>query len=799
MLRNYFMSALRSFKKDKLFFVYNVIGLSIGLTVSLLSVIFILDESDYDQFHTNKDDIYRISKWTRNFGDGEEYKSPNSPGLFGPTISEEFPEVINAARFKPWWDAMLLSRDDSHVKAEVVAFAEPNFLEMFDFEMVKGNPTTALEAPLSIVLTESLAASLFGQDDPMGKTVKGLGEYDYNVTGIMKDSPRKSHIQFDGLMSWSSTEPVKGLLSYDWMNNWLGQTIVTYVQLHPGADPAMVNEKFPGFVKKYMANRVNNYEFYLQPLNDVYLGSADMLAQDSFKLGSSSYLKTFSAIAVIILFIACINYININTAKGFKRVKEVAVRKVLGAQRKQLIFQFLSEALVVTVISVALAVLLIDILMPYFNYLTGKDLDTTLIYSWEILGIAVAMILFVCLLSGYYPAIVLSRFNPSKTFKQQHAPKHAGVGLRNGLVLFQFVATVVLIAGTLVIMRQVKYMKTHQPGFDQDKVVVLEIPASIDANAAAFKQELLSYPGVNSVATCPAAIGTGTFTTTCLPEGYTDGEFEVTIFRVDYDFLDTYGIKLNDGRYFSSDIASDSADYALVINHTMAELLGWDNPLEKTVRFSEESPKRNVIGVVEDFNYYSLHHPIDPMIMYIDMSSNKNISIRLDAKDIQGTIAQIEQTWSKYEDRHPFDYYFADDWMGKSYNEEIKQAKVVTLFAIFSIVIACLGLYGLSAFMLQHKTKEIGIRKVMGASISGVVVMVNRRLVIMVGLAFLIGSPLAYYAGSIWLEKFAYRIALDNSIFITAGILTLVIALSAVIYQSLKAALMNPVKALRQE
>ena len=801
MLKNYIKIAVRNLIKNKTYFVLNLTGLTIGIAASILALIFVMSELDYDQFHTKKENIFRIDKVSENWGDGIVTKTVENPGLLAPTLIDEFPEVKEAVRIFHWNDEILLSYDDKNLQVDDVFFADEGFFEIFDFEILQGNPSTALINPMSIVLTEHVAKLLFPGQRPIGQTVIGLNDLEYHVTAIVADPPLNSHIQFNGLISWSSTDPNNGYLSFNWLNNWLAQATNTYLLLHEYADPIGLEKKLPGIVEKYMPNRVDNYTFYLQPFQEIYLQSSDLNA-NLYKTGSIAYVKTFVGIALLLILVACINYININTAKYTKRAYEVGIRKVLGAARIQLFIQFMTETFILTTLSASIAVLIVDIILPVFNQFSGKSLDIGMLYSPLVIASLLGLVITVSFLSGFYPALLVSSFNPLVSIQKSTKNLLSGDFFRKGLIVFQFVVSAVLITCTIFVYQQTQFMQDTDHGIAKDQLLIIRNSSTtINEKASLFIEELTNHTGISSASASSAAIGAGTFGTTCFPEGHEETEFGIKIFRVDYEYLNTYGMTLSEGRFFDRNLPSDTAEYKLVINETMAKYLNWEEPIGKYIKLdeSENGFKLEVIGVVKDFNFHSLYAEIEPVIMYIDSRSWNNISIRLSGKNVPETISFIENTWNKYESRYPFDYYFADQWFADNYKSEQQLLKIVTLFSAICIFIACLGLYGLTSFTIEQRTKEIGIRKVLGATIASLSILINRQFMRLVIIAFVIGIPLSYYFISHWLESYAYQISINPLVFVIAIIAVVVIAVLSVSYQSIKAARTNPVGSLKFE
>lgn len=783
--------------KYKAYLLINMLGLTIAIACTLLAVTFVLDELEYDQFHSKKENIYRLYKRNVNTTLGTERLTYETSGLMGPTMVSEYPEVLESVRLASWFEDVVISFEDENFKTDNFVFADSNFFKVFDFELIAGDFQKALANPSSIVLTETMAARLFGDTNPLGMEVVGIHDIPMTVTGIVKDPTRYSHIQFGALASWSTMVPNVGPLSYNFFNNWLAQTLNTYLLVQENASVPNLEAKFPDFMQRNFPERADSYFLKLKPFTEVYLYSDNIQGNRLFPVGSAKFLKTFSIIALFILLIACVNYVNISTAKATKRAGEVSIRKVMGAKRKQLIFQFVGESVVLTLLASALALLLADISVGYFNELTGKSLAITAAMIPQLAMAVVVILIAVSALSGIYPALVLSSFQPIKVLKSSNRTQTSGSNSRQVLTVVQFAVSIILIAGTLLVSQQLTFLQDKELGFDKDRILVLNTNNDIGNNLEAFRNELESYANVKSVSICQAAIGAGNFGTTIIAEG-SDEEMSVQSFRVDHNFLKTYGIEIVEGREFDPTVPPQQGN--LIVNEKFVELAGWDDPLQRKVRFSAEGPQYPVIGVAKNFHYNNPDKwALDPVVMFIFPTNYYNASIKIGSGDIQQTLGDIENLWNKYESRFPFDYFFVDQWFDSKYKQYQKLLQTVTTFAGISILIACLGLYGLTAFTIEQKTKEIGIRKVFGASVSGLTFMINRRFMLLVLVAFTISSPITYYFIDQWLATFAYQINVGIMPFVVAGLFALFIAVAAVSVQALKAAVANPIKAIGHE
>lgn len=796
MLKQNILLFLRSISREKIHFLLTLSGLALGLTGVLLAYTFIQDEQNFDNFHTKSDRIFRVNKFVKE-QTGDLTKNAETPGLMAPTIDADFPEVELGTHVAPWFDEVLLTYEDQNTMVENWLFADSNFFQVFDFEMIRGgDPSKILSQPGQIIITQTLAQTLFGGKDPIGKIVKGLNDKDFIVAGLVQAAPRQSHIQYDAIVSWTSTENQSDFLNFSFMNNWLGQTVYTYLLLRKPEQIASVNEKLPDFTTQYMNNRKDTYSFFLQPLKDVYLQSTDLQYLRGGKYGSAIFLRTFSIIALMILLIACFNYINITTAKSFQRAKEVGVKKVLGAEKKQLIGQFLTETFGITILASFIAVGLAQIFLPNLNEWFGKDIPTDAFYTSQNLKFLLMVIGITGLVAGFFPSWLLTRFKPVSVLKSTLKLSPKGALPRQILTTLQLTISIGLIAGTILLHRQFNYILNKDLGFDKEQVLVMDTPPGIESNSEAFKNELAALPGIQSISICNAAVGDGTFGSGIIPEGNNGEEMFIQVFRVDSSYINTFGMELSEGRFLN--LASDLDPGTMVVNEAFVKQVGWETPLERSIQFVGSPEKYPVVGVLKDFNFNSLHQEVSPLVMYLD-ERKSNTSVRLDPTQLAVLLPKMKKIWENFETRYPFDYYFVNEFFAEKYMAEQQMSKVITLFAFLAIFIACLGLYGLAAFAIARRTKEIGIRKVLGSSIFGIVGLLSSRFMKPVFVALFLAIPMIYHYSNDWLNGFAYHVELNWWIFGLAGIMVLGIVLLTVGFQSVKAALANPVDSLRSE
>ena len=799
MFSNYLKIALRNLRKHRGYAFINVAGLAVGIACCLLILLFVQSELQVDQFHTNADRLYRLNKVVTPKTGGTELHVITS-GPMAPTLQADYPEVEEAIRVLPWFDEVLTRQGDTSILLSDVVFADSNFFEVFSFDLVRGSPTEALRAPLSIVLTETTAQTLFGDTDPMGQVVTGLNDLTYTVTGIAADPPTASHLRYNALVSWSSLLPGQGGLEFSWLARWHPQVVYTYLLLAPNADPIALEAKLPDFMQRYFASRVDQYKLYLQPFTEIYLDSSQLLHVRNLRMGNRTYVYAFSIIALFILLIACINFMNLATARAAKRAQEVGVRKVLGAARRQLIQQFLGESLLMSLVALLLAVAAVEMVLPLVRTSSGQA------FTLGVWGNPVAMLgmgvlfLVIGVAAGAYPAFVLSGFRPIRVLKGLGAKATGNTTPRKVLVTVQFTITIVLLAGTAIVYRQMGFMQSTNLGFQKEQIVTLQTGnTAIAEQFDAFKQALLQHPNILQAAGSNSIPGSGMMSFGLNPEGKDQDEsWTAQAIRLDdFDLLETYGMEMVAGRFFSEDRPTDATN-AIVINEALARSLGWDDPVGKRLDAPGEVENGTVIGVIKDFHFESLHQAVAPLLLYY-APRRGNLSLRLTGTDLPATLAFIGETWARFDPAYPFEYAFVNRAVAQLYQSEQRLMQTLSLFAVLAIFIACLGLFGLASFTAEQRTKEIGVRKVLGASVASIVLLLSKDFARLVVFALLIASPMAYLAAQQWLEDFAYRIEISWAIFLGAGLVALLVAILTVGYQAIRAALSDPVTALRYE
>ncbi len=791
MLRSYFITAIRNLVKHRFYTLINVLGLAIGMTCCLLIFLYVQHELSYDQFHEKKDRIYRVVT---------DIKTPtetlNSWSTSAPMVAymkADFPEVENMVRFD---DAgLLIQRGEQTFQEDESMFADSTFFRVFDFPLLQGNPNTVLVAPFSIVLTEDAAERYFGDEDPLGQRLRMEGEHDLTVTGVMQNVPENSNFTFDILLSLS-TRLEK--LYPDRAEQWDSFGYGSYVLLAEGANPSTLESKLPAFLNNYVSEEDRDaYTLFLEPLTDVYFSD-----RGAPQTGSLTNVKIFSVIAIFILLIACINFMNLATARATERAKEVGIRKVVGAVRGQLVGQFLCESLLLSLLAFALALLAGELLLPAFNQLSGKTVATSILQHSYHLPLFLGVALVVGLLAGLYPALMLSGYKSVAILKGRFSSSRRGVVLRQALVVAQFAISIMLIAGTAVVYTQLDYMRNQALGFKKDQMLVIDFryDDAVQEKIEIFKQQLGNNPNVRSVSASSSVPGegnNGAFSEVENPAGDMQAS-NVNLFYVDHDFLEQYEMPLAAGRAFSRDFATDTA--ALIVNEALVRSYGYASP-EAIIgkRFSQWGVEGEIVGVVKDYHFRSLQQVIEPMTIRLEPSRARFISLNLRGDDIPATVSALKQQWQTLAPQRPFNYFFLDQAFDEQYRAEVRFGQLFIYFAGLAIFIACLGLLGLISYTIVQRTQEIGIRKVLGASESSIVRLLSQNFLKLVLVAFVVAVPLAWYALDQWLADFAYRVAMPWWIFALAGLLATAIAMLTVSVQSVRAATANLVDSLRSE
>ena len=805
MWTNYLKIALRNFRRHKGYSLINIFGLGVGIAGCLLILLFVREELSFDRFHEQTDAIYRLVKHTD--AGGESSVSVEMPPPLGPALEAGLPEVQHTVRF--------LRRDGRLISSEIepstnsnarfyedgFLYADSTFFDVFSFSLLQGDPETALTKPYAIVLTKDMAQKYFGEENPLGKTILVQNSDRYEVTGVAQNIPSNSSIQFIFLASFSTLRQLPGealMLN----SEWFVSAYPTYVLLTPKASREIVAHKIPDVLKQHTdLDFIQKADYRLEPLTDVHLFSN---AKGSISPGGDiRYVYIFSSIALLILLIGCVNYMNLATAQSAHRAREVGVRKIVGARRSQLAWQFLGESMLLSVTALLVGFVLVQLSLPTFSNLVQRDLnigDLGDASFWRaLLGVALG----VGLLSGSYPALLLSRFRPVEVLKGRFGTSSAGAFFRMGLVVFQFTVSVALIAGAIVIQKQLDYVRTKRLGLDQEHVVVMQLKhSSIRRQADTFAEELRKQSQVQHVAVSSAVPTRSSVRFGENIEGR-DETVWMSVYGIDTMFLETLDIQLVKGRGFSAlftDASSRTRVGGALVNETAAHALGWEEPLGQRLPFKPNGNEYTVVGVVKDFHFASLREEIEPMLLApVSDFWSSYISIKLEPGDPAASLSSFEKTWEQFAPDLPFEYFFLDDAFDRLYRAEDRLAGIFNAFTLMAIVVACLGLFGLAAFTAEQRTKEIGIRKVLGATVSAIAMLLSRDFLKLVLVAAALATPIAYIAMNHWLREFAYRVEISWRIFLVAGLAALALSMLTVSYQAIKAALADPVKSLRYE
>ncbi|HEX9509803.1 MAG TPA: ABC transporter permease [Puia sp.] len=808
MLKNHFTIALRHLQKQKMYSAIKIGGFALSIAACLLIALYIRDELSYDRSYPDTARLYRITGEYDH--DGKIETGADWPAPMAKALREDFPEVERSGRLMP--HELFSGAGSNEIRrAEATqnnyedkfTYADQDLLEMLKLPMLYGDRAHALAGPNTMVITKRKADKYFPHENPVGKTMILNNDKTriYTIGGVLPDFPATSHIQYDFLLTMTGYQLWSGE-----QQDWMSSNYYTYVLLKPGANAAQLQSKLGLLLKKYYipalekegnkdaAKLEQRSKFLLQPIANVHLGSG---IDDELSHGDMRFIWLFGAIACFILTIACINFINLSTAKSANRAKEVGLRKVVGSTRGSLVWQFLSESLLFSFFSFALALLLAGALLPYFNTLAAKSL-TIPWKEWWLLPAVLGAALVIGILAGLYPSFYLSSFQPIQVLKGVMSRGSKNSYLRSGLIVFQFATSIILIISTIVIYSQMQFILHRKIGFDKDQVVLIQGAHTLDKEVQHFKTELLKLPEVKNVSISdflPVA-GTKRNGNSFWREGKTKEESGVGAqsWTVDDDYLKTMGIRLAAGRNFSLDIASDSQ--AVLINQTMASRLNLKDPVGKKI--STLWATFNVIGVMEDFNFESIRTNIEPLCMHLG-NSPTILSVKANTKDMSKFLSAITGVWKTFSPSQPIRYTFLDESYANMYADVQRMGMIFTSFSVLAIIIACLGLFALSAFMAEQRTKEIGIRKVLGASVSGITALLSKDFVKLVVLSIVIASPITWWAMNKWLQDFVYHISLSWWMFLLAGCLAVLIALITVSFQSVRAALENPVKNLRAE
>ncbi len=816
MYRNYLKVALRNLRKRKVFSLINILGLATGMAVCLLIVLFIQDEVSFDKFHEKGDRVYRVA--LERIYPGRKSSYAIIPTSIGDAMKHEFPEIEQETHFFDLigTGSFVLKYNDKVFEEHKVFLADSNFFKVFSAVTIAGDPATSLQKTHSVVITQTTAERIFGSaKEAVGRqftTVVNDGNPNYVVGAVVKEWPKNSHFRFDMLVSAPS-------FKFASIPNYIGFSAYTYLLLKKGTSPTAVEAKFPFIIQKYVSGEIgkafnqsyeaftkagNGYHYFLQPISQIHLKS-DIEAEMGVN-GSSSTVYLFTIVAIFILTLACINFINLSTSLSVERAKEVGIRKTFGSEKHAIINQFLTESVLISIISLVLAFGLVFLSLPLFNALADKSLSITYFFTIVRLLAIVAAAFIIGIIAGIYPAFILSSFNPITVLKGRFKSNKYGLLLRNGLVVFQFSVSIILIIATIIVNQQIGFMLGDKLGFRKDHVIIIKDAFSLKTQTQTFKDEVAKIPGVDVVSGTSALPGQVAFfgASYDLPGG--KQPMTGRGIGVDENYAKLLGLQLKEGRFFSTAYATDSS--AIVLNEKAATELGLKNPIGAIVnspdnKLPDGSERQfTVIGVVKDFHYQSLHQAINPLVFNQGKRFNNVfpfIGVRVNSNNLRSSLSGIEAAWNSFVKDRPFHYDFLDQTVAAQYHAEQTTQKVFEIFSILAIFIACIGLMGLAAYATQQRIREIGIRKVLGASVSGIVTMLSKDFLVLIVLSGLIAFPIAWWGMHSWLQGFVYRVSVSVWVFVSAGLMAVAIAMLTISFQAIKAAIMNPVKSLRSE
>jgi putative ABC transport system permease protein len=797
MIKNYFKIAWRNIWKNKVFSTINIVGLAVGMAAFMVIMMFVAYEKSFDNFHTKN--IYRLNE-VQTIGTTTQ-KVALSMFPMGAALKQEFPEIKSYTRVN-WHQKYQMTYGTKRVFLPQVFAVDSTFLKIFDFKVIKGDRELGLLKPHSIMLTEETAKKLFGDADPIGKVINHYGDdtTTFTVTGILANVPKNSQLQFDGLFSFST-------IYKPWMlNNWGGNWLNTYLELAPNTNIAALEKKFPAYIKRHLGNDGPKFiKLFVLPLRDVHANSADIgLDYVNYQKFDKKSTNLFAIIALIVLVIACVNFINLSTARSAERAKEVGIRKSIGAHRLQLAAQFLGETILISFLALILAVILVELALPYINNLSERSITLPIFSSLGFIATIFGGTIIIGLISGIYPAIYLSSFQAAKVLKGSvQVGKNKG-GLRNVLVVTQFTSAIFLMIATIFVLKQLKYMQNQDPGYNREQVVNIPLDGVTTKKYELFKQQLSGSTLVAGITASQDVMGSH------LDQGGVQfkpangpmQQLVTTVMIVDNNYLDLYKLKLVAGKGFSSEKTLNGRQY--ILNEALARELLKDHPkapLSSLIgnQFGIDS-LGTITGIAKNFNFNSLHYKVEPMCLFSQTQwGYRDVSIKISGGNVQASLAFIKSKWDGLYPDYPFEYQFLDDHFNEVYKADNQVSQIVGILAGLTILISCLGLFGLASYSAEKRVKEIGVRKVLGASVQNIVLLLASNFIKLVLIANIIAWPLAWWAMNKWLQDFAYRINIQWWVFVLAGGAAILIAFFTVSFQSVKAAVANPVKSLRSE
>lgn len=816
MFKNYLKITFRNLWKQKGYAFINILGLAVGLACCIVILLYVTHELSYDKHHEHSDRIYRVISKIDFSGNYLELAS--APAPMGPALKQDFPEVEAVTRFRPI-GSRIVKQGDTNIREGGIVLADSTVFDVFTMPMLYGNPEMALTNPNTVVITKSIAEKYFGKVNTVGESMTILEEFDFEVTGVIEDMPATSHFHFNFLISMSTTEEANN-------NTWFSNNFRTYVLLKPGTDPQAFERHFEAVKKQYVEPQLKNFmginleefeaagnsvEYNLQPLTSIHLYS-DLT--DEFEAnGSITYVYIFSGLAIFVLVLACINFMNLATARASRRAKEVGIRKTLGSARSQLTVQFLAESVLLSIMAFLVALFLVELTLPFFSNLAGREITSSYLFNLGVIGLISAIVLVTGLLAGSYPALMLSSFRPVRVLKGTFSERSSHSLLRKGLVVFQFSISIIIIVGLLVINKQLDFIQNKELGFEKDQVIIVEDAYTLGSSYAVddLKEEMLNYPIFKS----------GTISSFFPVEGFDKNDMahwpagkeptqnntvSMQRWSVDEDYIPTLGMELVAGRNFDEERGTD--ENTVILNEAAVARFGFEDPVGQSIKTfavgqdgtikDDELLEYRIIGVVKNFHYESLRQNISPLGLFNDRS-NGNVAFKIDALNTSKAISTLEQWWKNRAPDKPFNYTFLDQQFDQMYRAENRVQNLMTAFSVLAMAIACLGLFGLSAYSAERRTKEIGIRKVMGATVGNIVRLMSGEFLKLVAISFIVAIPVSYLIMQQWLQDFAFRTNVGFDVFLVSGVGALLVALLTVSWQSVKAALTNPVDSLRSE
>jgi putative ABC transport system permease protein len=801
MIKNYLVTAWRNIKKSKAYSALNILGLAVGMAVFILIMLFVRYELSFDRYHENGRNIYRVVQEQP----GNYYLGSNlfavTPGPLARAMVQDFPEVLKATRIDDWSNVLVLAGEKTFLENRI-HWTDPQTFEIFSFPIIRGDGASVLKDASSVLLSESAAARFFGDADPIGRTIVMKAyemDSEFKVAGVFRDIPVNSHF----VMNVVAPFETMGKIQETDLTRWGNNSYYTYILLQDGADPRALEAKLVPFIAKYEAERGWKHEgqhsrYFLQPLTRIHLHSR--VNFDMGLVGDARFVLLFASIAVLVLVIACVNYMNLATARSLKRAREVGLRKVVGAGKAQLVRQFIGDSVALTFIALVGAVGLVLAALPFFRAFVERDISFNPFRDLALMPALVLLAAVVGVVAGSYPAFFVSAFRPVAALRGTGASRAKGKGIRNALIVFQFAASIALIVCTIGVRSQLRYIRNTDMGYDRDQILVLVSRGGVRTGLEAFKTELRQNSAVVSVASSSCLPNNVTSSTNAQWPGQPESvDIPIYVADADYDFAELYGLELVRGRNFSRDHPSD-ANGAFLINESAQKAVGWDDPIGREFgRTREGAAKGKIVGVLKDFHIHSLHLPIMPLYIFLDPARSSRISIKIRGGNIPETLAFIRKTWERFAPEYPFEFSFFDEIFDRAYRVERRLGTMFSAFAGLAVLIACLGLLGLASFTAEQKTKEIGIRKVLGASSSGIVVLLSREFMKWVVAANFVAWPIGYFAMRTWLQNFAYRIDLTVPMFLGAALAAFLVAIATISFQTYRAATANPAESMRYE